>query len=278
MSSAEDSVFSTQAGADKGSEHSLPLVSIITTIFNAKNEIKQVIDSVQSQSYPAKEHIIIDGGSNDGTIDILNEFDNKIDYWRSERDFGIFDAMNKGLDAANGEWICFLGADDKFYRNDTLETVFKNTIFPKNVLLLYGNILKANGRLFRSRFNNLLYIKNTVHHQGAFYNCKIFEQFRYGLSVKSLPGNTLFISGDYQLNLKLFIDEIKSYRLEQIIAVVRDDLSGRGLWRGYFEEIKIRHEYLNSWIAFALDFNTIFRFIYKKLKMGLSPQKYKSIP
>jgi glycosyltransferase involved in cell wall biosynthesis len=91
-----------------------PLVTVITPIFNGKAYAAGCLESVLRQDYPNIEHIVLDGASNDGTVDVLREFDDRIALWRSEPDAGLFDAWNKALDEARGEWICFLGVDDEF--------------------------------------------------------------------------------------------------------------------------------------------------------------------
>jgi glycosyltransferase involved in cell wall biosynthesis len=92
----------------------VPTVSVITAAFNAQDCIAECIESVLQQDYPNIEFIIVDAVSNDGTIDVIRRFDDKIDIWISEPDAGIFDAWNKGLSLARGEWIAFLGADDAY--------------------------------------------------------------------------------------------------------------------------------------------------------------------
>jgi glycosyltransferase involved in cell wall biosynthesis len=91
-----------------------PLVSVITAAFCAQDCVSNCIESVLAQSYPNIEHIVIDGGSDDRTVDILRSYDDKIDAWISEPDAGIYDAWNKGMNLARGEWIAFLGADDMY--------------------------------------------------------------------------------------------------------------------------------------------------------------------
>jgi Glycosyl transferase family 2 len=91
-----------------------PLVSVVTVLFNGRPCVEGCLDSVARQDYPNIEHIVIDGGSTDGTIDILRQYDNQLAFWKSEPDRGVYDAWNKGLREARGEWICFLGADDEF--------------------------------------------------------------------------------------------------------------------------------------------------------------------
>ena len=92
----------------------VPLVSIVTAVFNAQDCIANCIESVLYQNYPNMEHIIIDGGSTDNTVDLLRKYDDRVNLWVSEPDRGIYDAWNKGLKFARGEWIAFLGADDKY--------------------------------------------------------------------------------------------------------------------------------------------------------------------
>jgi len=92
----------------------LPLVSVITAVFNGQQYIVNCIESVLQQDYPYIEYIVIDGGSSDGTIDLLRQYDDRIAFWSSEPDRGVYDAWNKGLAIAQGEWICFVGADDEF--------------------------------------------------------------------------------------------------------------------------------------------------------------------
>jgi hypothetical protein len=91
-----------------------PLVSVITVIFNGCPHVENCLASVFAQDYANIEHIVVDGGSTDGTLDLLREHDDEIAFWKSEPDGGVYDAWNKGLREARGEWICFLGVDDEF--------------------------------------------------------------------------------------------------------------------------------------------------------------------
>src|SRR5580658_10502272 len=83
-----------------------PLVSVITAIFNGQPYVAGCLDSVIAQDYPNIEHIVMDGESNDGTVEVLRSYDDRIAFWRSERDRGIYDAWNKALLETRGEWIC----------------------------------------------------------------------------------------------------------------------------------------------------------------------------
>jgi glycosyltransferase involved in cell wall biosynthesis len=95
----------------------LPLVTVITAVFNGSDRIDACIESVLHQNYPNIEHIILDGGSTDGTVAILRKYQDRIALWKSEPDSGVYDAWNKGLELAQGEWIAFLGADDEYLPN-----------------------------------------------------------------------------------------------------------------------------------------------------------------
>lgn len=89
-----------------------PLVTVVTAVYNGQPHVAGCLESVLSQDYPNIEHIVLDGGSTDGTLDVLRSREERTALWVSGSDCGVFDAWNKGLDLANGEWIAFLGADD----------------------------------------------------------------------------------------------------------------------------------------------------------------------
>jgi glycosyltransferase involved in cell wall biosynthesis len=90
-----------------------PLVTVITAIYNGQPYVAGCLESVLRQEYPNIEHIVFDGGSTDGTVDVLRQYGNRIALWRSEPDHGVYDAWNKALLEARGDWICFLGVDDE---------------------------------------------------------------------------------------------------------------------------------------------------------------------
>ena len=102
-----------------------PSISIVTAVYNGNNTIEETIRSVISQTYDNFEYIVIDGSSSDGTIEKLMQYDDQIDYWISEPDKGVYDALNKGIDLARGEWIYFLGADDVLVDSNVLKRIFE---------------------------------------------------------------------------------------------------------------------------------------------------------
>ena len=121
-----------------------PLISIVTVSYNAVATIEQTILSVINQTYSNIEYIIIDGGSTDGTLDVIKKYADKIAYWVSEPDKGIYDAMNKGIKVATGEWINFMNCGDYFVANNTLESVFGSGKIYKKAEILYGDSIQLN--------------------------------------------------------------------------------------------------------------------------------------
>lgn len=103
----------------------IPKISIITVVFNGENVITPTIKSITDQTYKNIEYIIIDGGSSDKTIEKINEYRETVNIFISENDNGIYDAMNKGLKAATGDYVWFINAGDRIYSNDTLSKIFE---------------------------------------------------------------------------------------------------------------------------------------------------------
>lgn len=114
------------------------LISIVTVSYNAVLTIEQTILSVINQTYPNVEYIIIDGGSTDGTVDIIKKYEDKIAYWVSEPDKGIYDAMNKGVVVATGEWINFMNAGDIFTDGDVIDKLFHQIRGKKRCVSKFG--------------------------------------------------------------------------------------------------------------------------------------------
>ncbi len=128
-------------------------LSVITVTYNAKHTLERTLKSVQEQTYPAIEHLIVDGNSNDGTVALIQQYENERLKWISEPDKGLYDAMNKGAKMATGDYLCFLNAGDTFYNVDTVEKMFKT--IDKNAFpdILYGEtaIVDDNGRFLHMR-------------------------------------------------------------------------------------------------------------------------------
>ncbi len=100
-----------------------PIITIITSTFNAVDDLPWTIDSIKRQTYPFLQWIVVDGGSKDGTVELLKNNNDVIDIWFSEKDTGIYDAWNKALAYVAGDWVLFIGAGDEIYQSDTLNKV-----------------------------------------------------------------------------------------------------------------------------------------------------------
>ncbi len=180
-----------------------PLISIIVAVFNGKTTLQHCIDSVSQQTYPNKELIIIDGGSKDGTVELLEENRNKFSYWISESDRGIYNAWNKGLAQAKGEWICFLGADDYFWDATVLERMAVHLeMLPASIRVAYGQIMLIGadwpplqkGESWE-QVKELFGQSMCIPHVGTMHRRSVFEQ--HGKFDESFR-----IAGDYELLLR----------------------------------------------------------------------------
>jgi glycosyltransferase involved in cell wall biosynthesis len=172
---------------------------VITAVFNGQSYLTGCLDSVVRQDYPNIEHIVWDGGSTDGTVDILRRYDDRIALWRSEVDQGIYDAWNKALREARGEWICFLGADDELLPNAVSSYM---AFASQNQDAEY---LASKGRVIHPSGYEEIY--------GRPWTWKKFSRRMYALHVGSMHKTTLFqrygqfdtsyrITGDYEFLLR----------------------------------------------------------------------------
>jgi glycosyltransferase involved in cell wall biosynthesis len=199
-------------------DQSAPLITVIIAVFNGSKTLQQCIDSVTNQSYSNKQLIIIDGSSTDGTIELLKANNQSISYWISEPDFGIYHAWNKGLMQVNGEWICFLGADDYFWDDLVLARMSEYLVkLPANIRVAYSQImlLSENGQELylsgepwqkvKKRFKQLM----SIPHPGTMHRRDLFEQHGYF-------DESFRIAGDYELLLR----ELKTADAEFIADLV----------------------------------------------------------
>lgn len=149
----------------KQSRPDKPLISIITVVFNGAATLEDTIRSVLQQTYDNIEYIIIDGMSRDNTLDIIRKYDQRVDYWLSERDEGIYDAMNKGVAIASGEVVGFLNADDFYADNSVLEQV--------------ANVFQ-NGAI-EACYADLVYVSQDGHRVLRYWKSKAFTKGLFAL-------------------------------------------------------------------------------------------------
>lgn len=168
----------TLGAAPRQSVPGAPLVSIVTVVFNGAVHLEQAITSVLGQSYRNVEYIVIDGGSTDGTVDIIRNYEDRIDYWVSEPDAGIYAAMNRGLQLANGELIGLLNADD-FYAPGALDRVAEKYMKDGVKGIYYGDnyVLQDDLSLkYRKRASLRYWRGMTICHQAMFVHSDVYRQ------------------------------------------------------------------------------------------------------
>ena len=183
-------------------------VSIITVCFNSQKTIRKTIKSVISQSYKNYEYIIIDGGSTDNTIKIINEYKKCISVFISEKDKGIYDAINKGIKKSTGSVVSILHSDDIFYDNQTTKEVMSYFSSNSKLDCLIGNTLitKNNSKkVIRNYKANsfkkwMLYLGFSPPHPSTFFSKKIYKKF--GLYNKKYN-----IAGDFEFYVRIFLKQ-----------------------------------------------------------------------
>jgi len=193
----------------KNSESSKPLISIITPVLNNEMHLQECLNSLHNQTYSNYEHIIIDGGSLDKTLKIINDNENKIDFWISKKDKGIYDAFNQGMNFSRGDIIGFLNSDDYYYSNQTLNYVaeaFKNN---KNIDFIFGPVKKHWGLLYG-------YKPWKIHFSWGFYSSHSTGFFIKTSSAKKV--------GLYNLKYKYSSDYDYFFRM-----IVKEKLKGIGV-------------------------------------------------
>jgi len=190
-------------------ENNAPLMTVIVAVYNGVLTLQQCLDSVLQQTYEPLELIVIDGGSTDGTVDLLGKNSQRIRYWISESDRGIYQAWNKGLAQAHGEWVCFLGADDFLWDERVLSRVAAqlpqvpeaiNVVYSQTSLLgADGEVLYSIGEPWpqvRERFKQLMCIP----HPSVLHRSRLFKK-------SGGFDESLHIAGDYELLLRELKDK-----------------------------------------------------------------------
>ncbi len=216
-----------------------PLISIITITLNAEKYLEQTIQSVLNQTYKNIEYIIVDGGSTDGTLGIIEKYKNAIDRIISEKDEGIADAMNKGTILATGDYVIFLHADDYFANANALKAVVEKMDKTADILacnIQYGarqSTCKPRG------FNFWFNFKQGVYHQGVVCRRDLIEKLN-GFDMQ------FSISMDYDFFLRAYRRGGKLVKVPAILSVMRDaGISSRRDWQSLkvrFDEERRVHE------------------------------------
>lgn len=172
-------------------------VSIITVVYNAAEDLEKTIYSVEEQTYPNIEYIVVDGGSTDNTVLVANKHIDSINIFISEKDYGIYDAMNKGISKAHGDYLFFLNAGDVFFNANVVSNVASCI---SSTVVYYGKALfvsKNKNWVYKKIVNRFNLTRKNICHQTIFYPAKVFQkEGRYDLSYPILA--------DWILNIRAF--------------------------------------------------------------------------
>ena len=248
-------------------------ISIISVAFNEEKNIAKTIESVLSQTSNDYEYIICDGKSTDKTVEIAQSYKEKFEQKgvkyiiNSQKDKGIFDGMNKGIDLANGDYICFLNAGDRFYSNDVIEKIVKSATDGNSPDVIYGNVMCIErGVLFESKAKEELLTEHmSICHQATFVSLKLMKERKFDLKYT--------VAGDYNFLLGLKLDGFRFYGTDVIVAYYdMGGVSTKNVTKCYTEQALIKESY-----GIKVDYSQLKKDIKKnkraiKIK-GLIPQK-----
>ena len=194
-------------GYFKTSNPRQPLISVIQPVYNAASVLEKSMSSVVSQSYGNVEYIIVDGGSTDGTLELISANEERIDLWISETDGGIYDAMNKGVGLATGRWVYFLGADDVL--EDCLCLMARHLRNDHHIF--YGDVffVKKN-KVYDGRFDSRKLMFKNICQQAIFYPRSVFQKYEFNVRYSMLA--------DYDLNIRCWGDRELKFKYVPILV------------------------------------------------------------
>jgi glycosyltransferase involved in cell wall biosynthesis len=262
------------AGGVEKSTSEWPLISVVTVVYNGAAHLEQTIASVLGQDYDNVEYLIVDGGSTDGTLDILGKYDDRIDYWVSEPDQGIYAAMNKGLQLAGGELVGLLNADD-FYQPGALGKVAESYRTEGSHGIYYGdNIVLQEDLALKYRYHaTLRYWQGMpMCHQAMFVHRDVYARLgMYSLRYR--------FAGDYEFLLRAVAANIEFIHLPDYLTSYRNTgLTSVHYTRSLAEAKQINRKYCGafSWrhIRYLLGYGkTLALYFLQKLLLVLCGQQ-----
>lgn len=188
-------------------------LSIITINYNNCDGLKKTIDSVVTQTFSDFEYVVIDGGSTDGSVEVIKEYADRIDYWVSERDKGIYNAMNKGAFAANGDYLLFLNSGDVLCTPLVLQQVLGSHL---DADIVCGNIVTNSGGGLKAPEHITMeyFINGSLPHPSSFIKRKLFDEHPYDEQFR--------ISGDWEFFLYHLVVKNVSYQKISVDVSVFD--------------------------------------------------------
>ena len=209
--------------------------SIITVNYNNKEGLRQTIESVISQTFRDFEFIVIDGGSNDGSVDVLKEYDKHISYWVSEKDKGIYNGMNKGIAKANGEYLNFMNSGDRFYDENVLQRLTEKNLSQDLIVGrdYHYNVETQKGfaTILPPRISMLTFFIQTLPHQSTFFRRKLFQDCPYDESLRIVSDIKFYIQ-------KLCVESRSIELIDDIICRREPD----GISKSYNERRIAEHQ------------------------------------
>ncbi|HDZ07416.1 hypothetical protein LCGC14_0119120 [marine sediment metagenome] len=233
-----------------------PLVSIITVVYNGEKYLDQTIQSVLNQTYKNIEYIIVDGFSTDRTLDIIRSHESVLDYWISEPDKGLYDAMNKGIALANGELIGMINSDD-WYELDAVQIIVDAFRLNNTKEIFHGNrtdiLLNGNTRLkvFNQSGFKFKYYGMTYNHPSMFIKKSVYKNNQYNTNLKALS--------DYEFVLKIFLRSPNKFHFinKSYVNYRLDGISGQMsdrniLKEGYISRKNAGLSYFENLFSFGL--------------------------
>lgn len=237
---------------------SAPTLSVIIACKNPGEPLRATLASVWGQLHVAAEVIVVDGGSSDGSVAWLESQRRRLAALISEEDSGVYHAMNKGVAQARGEWVYFLGADDRLV-GDMVFSETVNWMRKTEAGVVAGQVAYDDGRIYHLKPHVNAIARNFVHHQGAFYRRTLFEE-------NGAFDPSLAIMADYDFNVRIWKSRVRFKPIPMRIAACGvGGLSDGGGWRGYREEIAVRHRYFSNARCLLWDALSIARYLRKKI-------------
>lgn len=196
-----------------------PKISIVTVTYNCKDTVEKTIQNVLKQTYPNIEYIVIDGNSTDGTKEIIERYADRLAYWVSEPDKGIFDAMNKAIRIATGEWILFLNSGDYFIKPTIIDEVFKWYNDNGETLIAGGtrNYIKEGyiDCMYKASDKDV-WDRPVFRHQGTFARLSIHKKYLFPTEFR--------IAGDYYVFMQMMLNDESFVVYDGVISLFENEM------------------------------------------------------
>lgn len=242
-------------------------ITVISVVYNSCHSLNETMLSILGQTYDGVEYIVIDGGSDDGSVEIIKQYAENIKYWCTEKDNGIYDAMNKGLSHASGDFVIFINSGDMLCSPNSISD-FVNKVTDLNSVYygnaLYVNKLSKNITWRGGFFSKYRLSKTNICHQTIFYPKNTYASYRYN------PEYTLFADWAYNMQIYsllnfIYIDQDISYYDDMGVSALNNDEEFKK------EQLSLVRKYLGLDCIIYLIYNKILRIVsntFSKLKFS----------